>query len=135
MLVFRVAVTGGGDQHRPSRGAEAAVPQDQDGGHQPHSLRSHPPDPQRGVHGLPLPEHHCGRLALRRPGPGPGAPEQSSAINYVPGVSFQGSQIASRQGWSVGSIKIVERETKLMDKWPSLCALTPCSLKESTALS
>uniref|UniRef100_A0A8B9T591 Phosphoribosyl pyrophosphate synthetase associated protein 1 n=1 Tax=Anas platyrhynchos TaxID=8839 RepID=A0A8B9T591_ANAPL len=49
---------GGSNQHGSSRGTEAAVPQDKDCGHQPDPLRSHPANPQRGVHGLSLPQHH-----------------------------------------------------------------------------
>lgn len=52
--------SGGGDQHRPPRGPEAPVPQDQDGGRQHDLGRGHPPHPQRRVHGLPVPQHHRG---------------------------------------------------------------------------
>lgn len=59
--------SGGCDQHCPSRGPEAAVSQDQDGGRQHDFGRGHPPHPQRRVHGLPVPQRHRRRLAPGNP--------------------------------------------------------------------
>ncbi|CAG05971.1 unnamed protein product [Tetraodon nigroviridis] len=54
--------SGGGDQHHPPRAPEAAVPQDQNGGHQHDPVGGHPPHPQWRVHVLPVPQHRRGRL-------------------------------------------------------------------------
>lgn len=54
--------SGGGDQHDPPRAPEAAVSQDQNGGHQHDPVGGHPPHPQRRVHVLPVPQHRRGRL-------------------------------------------------------------------------
>lgn len=56
---------GGGDQHGAARGPEAPVSQDQNGGREHDPGRGHSPHPQRGVHGLPVPQHHRGRLENR----------------------------------------------------------------------
>lgn len=66
---FALNPAGGGDQHRAPRPAEAAVSQNQNGGREHDPGRSHPPHPQRRVHGVSVPQHRRGRLSACLPPP------------------------------------------------------------------
>lgn len=64
MLPSFSRIAGGGHQHCPTRDPEAAVPQDQDGGHQCPAGREHSPHTQQREHELPLPTRHARGLSV-----------------------------------------------------------------------
>ena len=61
-LSLFLVYSGGGDQHGTARHAEAAVSQDQDGGHFHFTRRGHQKNPQQGVHVASLQARHTRRL-------------------------------------------------------------------------